>query len=325
MPYKLSNDTRNNVISLVKTGKSTKDIVQATGVSRAQVIRMKKQYDSDRIKSRGGRVSTIPNFTKQVIQFKVRKGFLLSAKDVQRYLWSLGYRLQYSSTTQLIRSLDLNSLFKKKKPFIRKTNPKKRLQWAKKHRDWTVEDWNKVIFSDETKINRWGSDGAQITWEHKDDPLQPHNYQTRLKGGGGSMMVWGCMTSLGVGYACRIVEYPMKSELYTHILATSCKKILEYFGLSNEEVIFQQDGDTKHTSKYSKKWLADNKIRYIEEWPANSPDLNPIEHLWHPVKLKLDAYNTKPKNMDEVWDRFDKEWNAFTKEDIEKYYKTMPK
>ena len=133
MPYKLSKDTRNNVISLVKTGKSTKDIVQATGASRAQVIRMKKQYDPDRIKSRGGRVSTIPNFTKQAIQFKVRKGFLLSAKDVQRYLWSLGYRLQYSSTTQLMGSLDLNSLFKKKKPFIRKTDQKKRLQWAKKH------------------------------------------------------------------------------------------------------------------------------------------------------------------------------------------------
>ena len=79
---------------------------------------MKKQYDPDRIKSRGGRVSTIPNFTKQVIQFKVRKGFLLSAKDVQRYLWSLGYRLQYSSTTQLMRFLDLNSLFKKKKTFL---------------------------------------------------------------------------------------------------------------------------------------------------------------------------------------------------------------
>ena len=138
-------------------------------------------------------------------------------------------------------------------------------------------------------------------------------------------MVWGCMTSLGVGYACCIVEYPMKSELYTHILATSYKETLEYFGLSNEEVIFQQDGDTKHTSKYTKKWLADNKIKYIEDWPANSPDLNPIEHLWHHVKLKLDAYNTKPKNMDEVWDRFDKEWNAFTKEDVEKYYESMPK
>lgn len=321
MPYKLSNDKRNNVISLIKAGKGTTDIVQATGVSKAQVVRMKKEHDPDRIKSRGGRVSTVPDFTKRAICFRVRKGFLLSAKDVQRYLWSLGYKLQYSSTTKLMRSLGLNSMYKKKKPLIQKT----RLQWAKKHRDWTVEDWNEVIFSDETKINRWGSDGAQITWKHKDDPLRPHNYQTQLKGGGGSMMVWGCMTSSGVGYACRIDEYPMNSELYTHILATSYKETLEYFGLSNEEVIFQQDGDTKHTSKHTKKWLADNGIRYIEDWPANSPDLNPIEHLWRHVKLKLDAYDTKPKNMGELWDRFDKEWNTFTKDDIKKYYESMPK
>ena len=325
MPYKLSNDTRNNVISLIKAGKGTKNILQATGVSRALVILMKKQVDPDRVKPRGGRVSTVPDFTKQVIAFKVRKGFLLSAKDVQRYLWSLGYKLQYSSTTQLMRSLGLKTLYKKKKPLIKRTNQKKRLEWAKKHRDWTVEDWNKVIFSDETKINRWGSDGAQITWKHKDDPLRPHNYQTQLKGGGGSMMVWGCMTSSGVGYACRIIEYPMKSELYTHILDTSYKDTLEHFSLSNEEVIFQQDGDTKHTSKLTKKWLADNGINYIQDWPANSPDLNPIEHLWHHVKLKLDAYDTKPKNMDELWDIFDAEWNKFTKEDMKKYYESMPK
>ena len=114
MPYKLSNDTRNNVISLIKAGKGTKNIVQATGVSRALVILMKKQVDPDRVKPRGGRVSTVPDFTKQVIAFKVRKGFLLSAKDVQRYLWSLGYKLQYSSTTQLMRSLGLKTLYKKK-------------------------------------------------------------------------------------------------------------------------------------------------------------------------------------------------------------------
>ena len=82
MPYKLSNDTRNNVISLIKAGKGTKNIVQATGVSRALVILMKKQVDPDRVKPHGGRVSTVPDFTKQVIAFKARKGFLLSAKGV---------------------------------------------------------------------------------------------------------------------------------------------------------------------------------------------------------------------------------------------------
>ncbi|KAG0847967.1 hypothetical protein G6F17_012059 [Rhizopus arrhizus] len=94
----------------------------------------------------------------------------------------------------------------------------------------------------------------------------------------------------------------MKSELYTHILDTSYKDTLEHFSLSNEEVIFQQDGDTKHTSKLTKKWLADNEINYIQDWPANN------------------AYDTKPKNMDELWDRFDAEWNKFTKEDMKKYY-----
>ncbi|KAG0751897.1 hypothetical protein G6F24_013947 [Rhizopus arrhizus] len=62
MPYKLSNDTRNNVISLIKAGKGTKNIVQATGVSRALAILMKKQVDPDRVKPRGGRVSIVVVF-----------------------------------------------------------------------------------------------------------------------------------------------------------------------------------------------------------------------------------------------------------------------
>ena len=73
MPYKLSNDTRNNVISLIKAGKGTKDIVQATGVSKAQVFRMKKEHDPDRIKSRGGRVCIVPSHTKRIIFSKSEK------------------------------------------------------------------------------------------------------------------------------------------------------------------------------------------------------------------------------------------------------------
>ncbi|KAG2194108.1 hypothetical protein INT47_003051, partial [Mucor saturninus] len=121
-------------------------------------------------------------------------------------------------------------------------------------------------------LNRWESDGVQITWKQKDDSLQPHNNQTRLKGVGGSIMVWGCMTLLGVGYACRIVEYPINSDLYTHILGTTYKDTLDYHGLSGTDVIFQQDGYPKHTSKFTKQWLETNKVHYVRDWPPNSPD-----------------------------------------------------
>lgn len=325
MPYKLSKDKRNDIISLINNGESTSNIIRKIDVSEATVNRIKNQIQPKRIRQKGGRPSTIPSWTKKVILFKVRKGYLLSAKNVRIYLRTLRYAISYSGTTKLMRSLGLKSKNKTKKAFIKVDHQKERLRWAKQHRHWTIDDWKTVIFSDETKINRWGSDGRQITWKVKGDPDRLHNIQTKIQAGGGSIMMWGCMTSLGVGYACRIVEYPMNSKLYTHILNTSFKDTLKYYGFSKKNVIFQQDGDTKHTSKLTKKWLENNQIRYIKKWPACSPDLNPIEHLWHHLKLRLDAYETKPKNIDELWNRIDIEWNKFTKEDILPYYEAIPK
>ena len=55
-----------------------------------------------------------------------------------------------------------------------------------------------------------------------------------------------------------------------------------------------------------------------------TPDLNPIEHVWHQLKARLDKYKTKPKNVTESEERIDAEWNKFTKEDCLKYIDSMP-
>ncbi|KAG0734290.1 hypothetical protein G6F23_012532 [Rhizopus arrhizus] len=62
-----------------------------------------------------------------------------------------------------------------------------------------VHDWRRVVFSDETKVNVWGSDGCKYYWSRPEDPLKPHHIDVTVKHGGGSLMMWGCMTHEGPG------------------------------------------------------------------------------------------------------------------------------
>ncbi|KAG1316892.1 hypothetical protein G6F62_013213 [Rhizopus arrhizus] len=196
--------------------------------------------------------------TKRFIKLQVVQGQLKTARKVHDRLMELGV----------------------KKPLLTTKHMKRRLAWAKKYQNWTTDDWRRVVFSDETKVNIWGSDG--------------------FKHGGGSLMMWGCMTYEGPGYACRIYDGTMYSDLYQHILDTTLRETMKYYDMDWSTAHFQHDGDPKHRSKSTIQWLNANRVSYIDDWPAQSPDLNPIEHLWHHLKLKLSLYDKKAKGVHEL-------------------------
>ncbi|KAG1256979.1 hypothetical protein G6F65_016091 [Rhizopus arrhizus] len=198
--------------------------------------------------------------------------------------------------------------------------------WAEEHKNWTSDDWRRMVFSDETKVNVYGSDGCKYFWSRPDDKLQPHHLDLTVKGGGGSIMVWGCFTYDGPGYACWISEGTMKASDYVGILSTTLMDSLDYYGYNSQDVYFQQDNDPKHTSKLARQWFKDNNFKcdHTFNWPSQSPDLNPIEHVWHHLKLKLSAYDTREKGVHELWDRVEKEWATFTAEDYRRYIDSMP-
>ncbi|KAG0804152.1 hypothetical protein G6F16_013465 [Rhizopus arrhizus] len=71
----------------------------------------------------------------------------------------------------------------------------------------------------------------------------------------------------------------MNSELYQEILTTSLKDTMEYYALNWEASVFQHDNDPKHRSKSTTQWMKDSVMVCIDDWPSQSPDPNPIEHV----------------------------------------------
>ncbi|EIE90457.1 hypothetical protein RO3G_15168 [Rhizopus delemar RA 99-880] len=184
--------------------------------------------------------------------------------------------------------------------------------------------WHQVVFSDETKINIWGSDGCRYYWTQPGDVLRPHHIDISVKHGGGKLIMWGCITSEGPGYACQVYDGTMDSLVYQHILGTTYMETLKYYGMNKRTIYLQQDNDPKHKSKSTMSWLQQNMVRYINDWPPNSPDLNPIEHVWHLLKLRLSLYERKARNIDELWERVDVEWNKLDKDVCRSYIDSMP-
>ena len=315
-------DRQNSIVSLLGSGVSVTKAAQQLGLSISTVSKYKNIHFPDVKTSSGGRIAKLSRPKKRLLKRKILTGVLKTAAEIHKDLVKEGHELSYMSVCRTLKSMGFHAKIKQKKPLLSKKHMAARYKWAKEHEHWTVHDWKRVVFSDETKINIWGSDGVKYYWSRPGDTLKPHHLDLTVKHGGGSLMMWGCITYEGVGYGCHIQQV-MDSDLYCEILETSLKDTLDYWGLSKSDVIFQQDNDPKHTSKKAKEWFKNEGFQVLP-WSAQSPDLNPIEHVWRHLKIKLSMYETKAKGIHELWERCEKEWNSFSPETCKKYIESMP-
>lgn len=245
---------------------------------------------------RGRKRATSKKFDQLLIR-ESKKNPFLSSEDLKNAL-----KAPVSSRTIRNRliSAGLKAYSARKVPYLSQNNINCRLSFASKH--VLRRNWKNVLWSDETKVNLFGSDGKVHVRRPKNTAYDPKHTLKTVKHGGGNIMLWGCFSSSGVGPLFWVKD-KMCAVDYTNILQNV---MLPY---AEEEMPlkweFQQDNDPKHSSKLAKKWFQDNNVHLLE-WPSQSPDLNPIEHLWGILKKKIAGY--KPKNKADLWEKVQAEW-----------------
>jgi transposase len=316
---------QSTVISLLQEGYSLHQIQSKTGLGKSTIGRIKKTVDEDKENNKGGRPSKLSTRDKQAIIRQITTGKLDNAVQATHYINNI---LSSPVTPQTVRNAlkenNLRSVVKQKRPLLKKVHHQNRLKFAQNHANWTVEDWKRVLWSDETKINRIGSDGRVYTWKKRGEGLSDRTTSPTVKhGGGNNLMVWGCMGWNGVGMLVE-VQGIMNAEQYCDILDAGVVESFESLEMAEEERIFQQDNDPKHTSRRATKWFEDNDIQVLD-WPAQSPDLNPIEHLWVHLKKALQGYPKPPSGVHELWSRLEEEWNKIPPEVCQRLIESMPR
>ncbi len=324
MMHTLSPASQNHILSLLDAGHTASHIAASTGHGIGTVSRLRSKHCPHLSKSSGGRPSKLTSANIRHAQRLISSGKADTAVDVAKALRNI---TNQSLSTQTVRNslkvAGMKAVVRKKRPFLSKKHRQQRMDFALAHQDWTVEDWKKVVWSDETKINRMGSDGRKWAWKKAGEGLSDRLVEGTKKFGGGSVMVWGCMLWDGVGNAVKI-DGRMDAELYVQILDEDLQASIDYYGKTAEDIIFQQDGDSKHTSGLARKWFKENGFTVLS-WPAQSPDLNPIEHLWSHLKRKLGGHEVVPSGMLELWERVEMEWNKIDAEVCQNLIESMPR
>lgn len=325
----ISQVTIKEALGQMKDGVSVRETAKRLKISKSTAARIRLQEKENIEEHKGGRPRKISAEVVEHLKVNMKRGILKTAVEAKDEANRLLER-PVSVTTVRRRLREAGLLARKliKRPALKKEHIKGRLQFVKKYKEWTEDDWAMVVWSDECKVNRICSDGLRYVWDDNTERITTRSVQGTVKFGGGSVCVWSCMSWHGPGYIA-MVDETLDSQLYIKILQEDLQMSIKEWGMAKDELVFQHDNDPKHTAKVTKAYLESVNITEAEGtllyWPAQSPDLNPIEHMWTYLKRQLGKYPTHPKSCKELWQRISVEWYKIPVEFCRELIRSMPR
>ncbi|EIE86775.1 hypothetical protein RO3G_11486 [Rhizopus delemar RA 99-880] len=199
--------------------------------------------------------------------------------------------------------LDFKSYRAAHKPRLTARHRKSRLRWAKEHLNWTEGQWRSVVWSDESRFCVEGSKRGKRVLRKKGERYDERNIISTVKWGGG-----GAMSKKHISIFWQMRFHPWFTNVTAHL---------------ERDFIFQEDGASCHTGGYARWWKETHQIRGFEYWPAQSPDLNPIEHVWNALERRIERKRSSIKNLEQLKVALREEWERMDDEFADRLVRSM--
>lgn len=304
--HEILETVRSQACLLLKMGYSQRAVANMLSISRGAVEKCiarsrDKTCEGFKSRKRVGRPRGTTPRTDRAMLMKVKRSPRASSAKIQAQL-PVGERVSCRTVRRRLFNMGLKARKPAVKPLLSAKNIRDRKAFCIRYKDWTADDWENVLFSDESTFTQFYSFVPYVR--------RPVGRRFELQYCVGSVkqskkvMVWGCFSGKGGRgglWFARDGE-TINAAVYQNILA---EKLPNFMGIHQVEY-FQQDGAPCHTARTTIKWLRDHHIQLIAPWPGSSPDLNPIEHLWQQLKRKVAAHH--PNSEKQLRDTIKKVW-----------------
>ena len=192
----ISEETHNSIVALLDNGLSSYKIASQLGISHTTVDRIRGKSRPELQKSQGGRPAKLTETDKCRLARMVASGKADNAVQLTHALKeTTNITLSTQTVHHSLKEAGMKAATKKKKPRLMPRHICQCLDFATKYQHWTTEDWKRVVWSDETKINRLGSDGHEWVWKKPGGIMTEQHVKGTVKFGSGSLMIWGLYDS----------------------------------------------------------------------------------------------------------------------------------
>ena len=201
-----------------------------------------------------------------MIRKKVRDQPSTTQEELVNDLKAVGTTVKKRTISNTQHREGLKSCCVHKVPLLKKAHVQARLKFAKEDLDDLEEALEKVMWSDETKIELFCINSTRCFWRKRNAEYNPKNTIPTVKHGGGNLMLCGCFSAKGTGRLHRI-KGRMNGAMYQDILGDNLLPSVRALKMGRGWV-FQHDNDPQHMAKATKEWLKKKHIKVLE-WPKS--------------------------------------------------------
>jgi hypothetical protein len=186
---------------------------------------------------------------------------------------------------------------------------------------WTIRTWRRIHWSDESRFLLRPTVGRARVWRQRNTSFQDNHILGTTAFAGGGVTVWGCFS-----FDCKLDLYVLDGNLTgqkyrDNVLAPRVVPHFDSHALADRPM-FMDKNSRLHRARIVQHLLQQEAGQTIQ-WPAMSPDMNHIEHVWDFIGRQINQRNPKCQNIDELRTAILQEWQQFPPERLRRLVRSM--